>query len=291
MKKMDKFTRTWITENALDEIPNYEPGVLTLRGLHYRLVSRGMTNSIPHYKRVVSAMIKARWEGLVSFDTFSDHDREALGFTKYELTDLELKQSQAERQIGLWMRSYNKNMWENQETYIEIWVEKKALQGVFQPICKRYDVALSPCKGYPSLTFLNDAADRFHQAKRSHHPKILYYGDYDPSGEDIPRSIGENLARMGVRVEVDRRLLLEHQVIEWDLPPAPAKLGDSRTAAWSGLGQVELDAIDPNDLQDNIEQAILEHRDEELYGELLETERSERDLYIDHLKKFVKNIE
>jgi len=170
-KKPDKFTRQWIIENALDEIPNYDPGVLTLRGLHYRLVARGMTNSVLHYKRVVSALTKARRDGLVAFDTFSDHDRETLGSTRYEETDLESEQSNAEDQIGLWMTSYHKNPWENQETYIEIWVEKKALQGVFQPICDRYHVSLSPCKGYPSLTFLNDASARFDEARDPTIPK------------------------------------------------------------------------------------------------------------------------
>lgn len=49
----DEFTRNWIIENSVDILSNYEDGVLTIRGLHYQLVSRGMTNDIQHYKRVV----------------------------------------------------------------------------------------------------------------------------------------------------------------------------------------------------------------------------------------------
>ena len=49
----DIFTREWIIEQALDVLSQYEPGVLTIRALHYQLVSRGMTNDIQHYKRVV----------------------------------------------------------------------------------------------------------------------------------------------------------------------------------------------------------------------------------------------
>lgn len=51
----DQFTRAWIIQNAKDILSNYEDGVLTIRGLHYQLVSRGMTNDIQHYKRVVAA--------------------------------------------------------------------------------------------------------------------------------------------------------------------------------------------------------------------------------------------
>ena len=286
----DEFTRTWITENALQEIPNYEDGVLTLRALHYRLVSRGMTNSMRHYKRVVTAMIQARWEGLVSFDTFSDHDRDVLGVTQFEETILEEEQENAKDQIRAWMESYVKNAWENQEHYIEVWVEKKALQGVFKPICDEFNVALAPCRGYPSLTFLNEAKYRFEEAQNTHKVVLLYFGDYDPSGEDIPRSIKDNLYDLGVDVEVDRRLLLEEQVIEWGLPPAPAKKGDSRTANWDGLGQVELDAVEPKALQRYIREAILEYRDQEKYDELLEIQEEERKQYRSHLKKFVQGL-
>ena len=91
------------------------------------------------------------------------------------------------------MKNYFKNRWENQEYYPEVFIEKKALQGVFQNICRQYDVALGACKGYPSLTFLYESQLRFNSAiYNGKKPIIIYFGDYDPSGEDIPRSIYEN---------------------------------------------------------------------------------------------------
>lgn len=60
----DEFTRDWIIENSVEILSRYEPGVLTIRALHYQLVSIGMTNTLQHYKRVVSAMEVARWDGL-----------------------------------------------------------------------------------------------------------------------------------------------------------------------------------------------------------------------------------
>ena len=287
----DAFTRKWITENALEEIPNYDKGVLTLRGLHYRMVARGMTNTIQHYKRVVSAMIEARWEGIVSFDTFSDHDRQMLGETSHEEVILDDKIETAKYSIKYWMSHYYRNRWENQEYYPEVFIEKKALQGVFEPICTELDVALGACKGYPSLTFLHDAYQRFGLAEDDKKPIILYFGDYDPSGEDIPRSVEENLYRMGVSVEVRRFALMEQQVIDMGLPPAPIKAGDSRSAKWEGLGQVELDAIDPNKLQEMCRKAILSVFDKDIHNDLLETQREETVLYKDELKKFVRDID
>lgn len=287
---MDKFNRTWIKENALEEMQNYEAGVLTLRGLHYRLVARGMTNTLLHYKRVVAAMIEARWNDEVSFDTFSDHDRQMIGETMHEEVILIDEIKHAKREIENWMEYYNRNRWERQEYYPEVFIEKKALQGVFQPICDKYRVTLGACKGYPSLTFVHDAYERFYHAEDNHKPIILYFGDYDPSGEDIPRSIEDNLRRMGVAVEVRRIALMENQVVEMGLPPAPVKIGDSRSAAWEGIGQVELDAIEPKTLQKMCSEAIESVFDYQVYQELIEEQVEETEIYRHELKEFVKTL-
>lgn len=247
----DAFTKAWITQNATDVLKEYPPGMLTLRGLYYQLVTRGMTNSLQHYKRVVNAMIVARWDGLVDFDAFSDRDRAMVGETRYEETDVAESIDKAKEAIVSWMEYYYKNKWENQPVYPEVLIEKKALQGVFESVCRENRVALGACKGYPSLTFLNELAKRFIEAASlGETPVILYFGDYDPSGEDIPRSIEENISRLGCpSIKVRRIVLMEDQVRAWRLPAAPAKLTDSRTAKWTGIGQVELDAVEPRKLQ------------------------------------------
>lgn len=288
----DAFTKQWITENAIEICKRYDDGVLTLRALHYQLVSIGMTNSIQHYKRVVNAMIDARWEGLIPFDKFSDRDREMLGSTKSDVTVLESEIEKGKDSIKAWMEYYTKNRWENQPYYPEVFIEKKALQGVFEPICRRHRVAMGACKGYPSLTFLNEAAQRFIQREEEGKiPVILYFGDYDPSGEDIPRAIEENIKRLGCEsIQVRRFALMEHQVVEWNLPPAPAKETDSRTKKWDGLGQVELDAVEPHKLQDLCTGAIKSVFDQDLYRELQETEEEETVTYKEEMKKFVMSL-
>ena len=287
----DIYNRDWITRNAVDTIARYEPGELTLRALHYQLVGLGMHNTIQHYKRVVAAMEVARWDNEVEFEAFSDLDRVMIGETRYEETTVEEKIEEARYQIGAWMRSYSKNRWENQPYYAEVFIEKKALQGVFQGVCKDNYIALGACKGYPSLTFLYEAAQRFKRAdylgKRC---VILYFGDYDPSGEDIPRSVGENLRRMDADVEVRRFALFEEQVREWNLPPAPVKLTDTRTANWDGIGQVELDAVKPEKLKEMLQEAIDSVFDYDLLEELRETEKRERVTFRADLKEYVKTL-
>ena len=81
----DEFTKTWILENGLPIVEQYR-GELTLRALHYRLVAKGMTNTMNHYRRVVTTMIGARKDGTIPYDAFLDH--ETLGETAAEQTDV-----------------------------------------------------------------------------------------------------------------------------------------------------------------------------------------------------------
>jgi hypothetical protein len=287
----DKFTKEWIIKNSIDIVSQYEKGILTLRALHYQLVGEGMTNDINHYKKVINAMIVARWDNQIDFDTFSDLDRVMVGNTKYTETNVEDEVYSSKNTINYWMNAYHKNRWENQIYYPEILIEKKALQGVFQDVCNKWDIALGACKGYPSLTFLHEAQLRYRDAiDNGKKPIIIYFGDYDPSGEDIPRSIQENMLKFGVEIELKRIALMEHQVVDWNLPPAPAKETDTRTKNWTGLGQVELDAVKPERTINLCEDAIKDIFDVDKYDELLLQEREERIEYKRELKEYVNSL-
>jgi hypothetical protein len=272
-----EFTKQWILEKGIPIVKSYH-GNLTLRALHYRLVAAGMTNDIGHYKKVVNAMIEARWEGSVAFDDFLDHERESLGETYYTETNVDDSVIIAKKEIKSWANFYMKHRWENQPYYPEIFIEKKALQGVFEKPCRKWDIALNPCKGYPSLTFLHDAKVRFEEAQEQGKKTIiLYFGDYDCSGENIPETIITNLNRMGLDdIELRRIALKEEQVIEWELPPAPTKESDTRAAKWQGLGQVELDAVEPDKIVELCEESIEDIFDEDLYDELMEQQKVEK---------------
>lgn len=290
--KRDIFTRDWIIEQALDVLSQYEPGVLTIRALHYQLVSRGMTNDIQHYKRVVAATGIARWDGRIAFDAFSDRERSMACRTAGEPVYLEDEINTGKTQVRAWMNAYSRNRWENQPYYPEVFIEKKALEGVFHKTCLKYSVALGACKGYPSLTFLYEASRRFREAEyRGKQPIILYFGDYDPSGEDIPRALKENLEQLGCSsIEVLRICLNEEQVLSWNLPPAPTKATDSRSVNWTGLGQVELDAVKPEKLMALLEGSLDSLFDLDLFENLKEQEKEERKQYQEVLRQYVSSL-
>jgi hypothetical protein len=215
-----------------------------------------------------------------------------LGFTDFRESDVESSVETAKEEIKAWATDYHKNRWENQPIYPEVFIEKKALQGVFENTCRKWNVALNPCKGYPSLTFLYEAKRRFESALyNGKKPLILYFGDYDCSGENIPETIINNLNRMGLEeIELKRIALMENQVIEWKLPPAPTKVSDTRAANWEGLGQVELDAVEPDKIINLLNTAIEDVFDDELYVDLIEQEVSERATFKSILLRDFKSL-
>lgn len=290
MKEKSVYDRKWIVENSVKFLAEYSGGI-TIRQLHYRLVSIGMTNDTRHYKKVVAAMTVSRWDSSVRMDSFIDRERSMHGETKSDEKSLSYEIEKGKQQIEAWMSAYGLNRWSNQKNYIEVWIEKKALQGVFEMPCMTYGVGLAPCKGYPSLTFLNEASIRFLAALRAEKNLIiLYFGDYDPSGLDIPRVIEKNLCRLGAPVQVRNIALTAAQIKSMKLPGVPPKVGDSRTKNWVGGKVVECDAVEPRKLAAMCRASIAEYFDEDGFHELENREAIEKSKYRKALKIFVKNI-
>ena len=90
-------------------------------------------------------------------------------------------------------RLYRRALWVNAECQIEIWCEKDALAGVIAQGTMRYDVPLMVSRGFSSDTYLQSAAAAIETDGR---PAFIYqFGDHEPSGVWIARSIEEGLRR------------------------------------------------------------------------------------------------
>jgi hypothetical protein len=166
---------------------------------------------------------------------------------------------------------YRMPKWHGQPERVVVMVEKQALQGVFDPICRDWQVDLMVCRGYPSLSQQYELAERLRRTiDDDQELHIVYFGDFDPSGENIPEKMEERLSHdFGVSfASFDKVALTYDQVMEWELPPAPAKRTDSRTVGFVdkyGVGmQVELDAIKPSHLSSMIDFSIARHYDKDI---------------------------
>jgi hypothetical protein len=139
-----------------------------------------------------------------------------------------------------------------------------------------WDVPLMVTRGYASLSFLH-AAGKVIEACRK--PTFLYYfGDYDPSGLDIPRVVEKRLREFAPYADVtfERVAVTPQQIEELSLPTRPTKKKDSRSKNFKGES-VEVDAIPPHTLRELVRDCITRHIDQRAYEELKRIEQAERE--------------
>lgn len=198
---------------------------LTLRQLYYQLVVQNIiTNEEKSYKNLGGLVSDGRLAGLIDWDAIEDRVRVPRRSSEFESLR-ELAQAA--------LSSYRLPRWSDQEAYVEVWVEKDALTGVLQPIAREYHVTLMANKGYSSQSAMHDAGERFGRFGADGKDLILLYlGDHDPSGEDMVRDVGDRLAMFGAHVDVRKLALTTAQVKQYNPPPNPAKLSDSRAKAY-----------------------------------------------------------
>jgi hypothetical protein len=168
-------------------------------------------------------------------------------------SDLEIIKASVEQYRSKWLLT--------QHNYVEVWLEKEALAQVFSPITDEYGVFLSVSGGYPKLSQIYNAKVRFEEYYGK--PiKLLYFGDLDPSGKDMPRQLKEQLQKLDVEnAEVIEVALNENDVVKYNLPQNPFKPKDTRNKWYVeryGIDYaVELDALEPNILEGKIRDSIL----------------------------------
>ncbi|MCX6924086.1 MAG: hypothetical protein NT154_12885, partial [Verrucomicrobia bacterium] len=220
----------------------------TVRQVFYQLVSRGViAKTEAEYKRTVVRLLTVmRREQAVPFGWIADNTRWMRKPSSYSSLSDMLVESQ---------RLYRRALWDNQDAYVEIWLEKDALSGVLYQETAEFDVPLMVTRGYPSISYLYEAAEAVSECNK---PAFLYYfGDYDPSGCDITRAVEAGIREFAPTAEIHfkRVAVTPEQITEWKLPTRPTKTTDSRSRRFDGES-VEVDAVPPATLRGLVRSCI-----------------------------------
>ena len=231
---------------------------LTLRQLYYQFVARALLeNSQRSYKRLGKIVSDARMAGYMDWDMIEDRTRKLESKPQWD---------GPEEILRVLAEQFHIDLWEGQKWRFEVWIEKQALTGVIENLCRELDIAWFACRGYVSMSEQYVAGKRMSKyLDAGLSPVILHLGDHDPSGIDMTRDNDARLEEFSYwgGVEVRRIALNRDQVDEYDPPPNPAKLTDSRIGGYvaeHGSESWELDALEPSVLQqlirDEVEEAI-----------------------------------
>lgn len=241
----------------------------TVRQVYYLLVSaKEIDKTEGEYNSTVCRLLsRMRRDGDLPFAWIADNTRWMRKPNTYSSLSQMLEISQ---------HTYRRAIWDNQSARVEIWLEKDALAGVLWEVTREWDVPLMVTRGYPSITFLHSSAE---EMAESDVPNYLYYfGDWDPSGVDIPRKVERDLRQFapGAEIHFERVAVNENQIKELNLPTRPTKKSDTRSKTFKGKS-VEVDAIPPATLRDMARRCIEQHIDKAALDQLRVIEEAERE--------------
>jgi len=277
---------------------------LTLRQIFYRLVSKHIIeNTMNNYKYLSKLLVQARLDGQIPFDAIEDRTRRFTTEVVWAIKNSHLqyhhpywhwKERTPEQHFNDFLTTLKKAdkffelpRWKGQPKYVEVWSEKEALSGLFYEITNEHHITLATCRGYPSLTFMHKAEQRLEDIEED--IVILYFGDYDPSGEDIFRHIQDTLKMFCIDAEFEKVAITMEQINEYDIPPMPTKRSDARSAKFVeryGDVAVELDAIEPDTLQNIIATSIDKHFDDDEYDKTTKRQDKEQKT----IKKMIEDV-
>lgn len=232
---------------------------LTLRQLYYQFVSRDwLPNTLQNYNRLGSIINDARLAGMVDWEAIEDRTRNLAALAHWDSPSAIVRAC---------AQQFHYDLWDSQPCRIEVWIEKEALAGVFERVCRANDVPFLCCRGYTSQSEMWAGSQRLVQySERGQKVIILHFGDHDPSGIDMTRDITDRLKLFGVDLQLERLALNMDQVRRYRPPPNPAKQTDSRFAGYIksfGHSSWELDALEPRVLSDLVETALNSYMDQD----------------------------
>lgn len=216
---------------------------LTLRQLYYQFVANyGLPNKVKEYKNLSGILTKSRLTGMTDWEGIEDRTRTYKENSHWN-TPQDIVRACAE-QFRLDTRI-------DQDLYVEVWIEKDALVGVIEDVCRELDVGFFSCRGYVSASAMWKAGQRLKARWNDYGQKtvVLHLGDHDPSGMQMTEDMQRRLSLFGADVEVKRIALNMDQVRTYNPPPNPAKMTDPRAAdyiAEYGNDSWELDALEPD---------------------------------------------
>jgi len=231
---------------------------LTLRQLYYQFVASGLIeNTKKSYFRIASVVNDSRLAGLIDWNAIEDRTRFVRSLGHWH---------KPSEMVDACIAQFRIDMWTNQAYRPEVWIEKDALVGVFEPVCNSFDVPLLSCRGYVSQSEMWGAGQRIKSyCHRGQKAVVFHFGDHDPSGMDMTRDIDERLKMFvddttdGEWCGVTRVALTMKQIKEVEPPPNPTKLTDVRARGYIakyGENSWELDALDPTYLTKLVKESV-----------------------------------
>ena len=244
---------------------------ITGRGVGYRLFVAKLIASMElgEMQRVYRLLKEARERGMIPWEWIVDETRELERVASWD---------DPADYVSTVSRAYRRDFWQHQPFRVEVWSEKGTVRGVLAPVLDQYGVGFRVMHGFGSATAVHDVAIDDDGRELF----VLYVGDYDPSGLCVSEvDLPKRLERYdGDHVSLERIALTLDQVRSLPSFPASDKAKDKRYKWFVqnyGDRCWELDAMNPNDLRDLVEEQIKARIEWEAWHRCATVEKAEKE--------------
>ena len=151
-KQFDKLNKVKV---ILEELQEYKP--LTLRQIYYQLVGKDYIENNKSQYTMLSGLLKwARIDGYISWDDIEDRVRVLHSGAGWSDNEQFIKD-----ELNNFLAGYRRDLMQTQDKYIEVWIEKDALSSIFKRVTLPYCISTVVCRGFSSVSFLNNFIDFF----------------------------------------------------------------------------------------------------------------------------------
>lgn len=210
------------------------------------------------YKSMGELLTRARLVGIVPMHAIADETRPTTTYRTFsDPADF------IRRETYGFLKGYWRNVLRTQRRHIELIVEKNTVLPIVKKVASDYAIPITSGRGFSSLPPRRDIVRRFRESGKERLCLIIV-SDADPDGEAIAETFARSIRDdFGIYdVEAFKAALTPDQAIERGLPTdLEAKPTSSRTAGFIekyGDDAVwELEALDPDDLLEMVDETVL----------------------------------
>jgi hypothetical protein len=270
----------------LEEQRDYWP--VSDRQIHYRLLGPDAplthaskpdstyVNDKASYRKLVDLLSRGRINGLIAWEAIEDVTRPADTHSAFRNTAEFFRD-----QFKDFLKGYWRNRQQSQPNHIEIVAEKLTVQTILEKVAEEFTIPLTISRGMSSLPPKKAIQLRFRWSRKKK-LILLVVSDLDPAGDAIAEDLVKSFRRdfSIYSIEAYKVALTIDQVEEFGLEPSMEAKETSPTYGafvdkYGITDAYELEAMDPADLAETLENAVKEVLDLDLYNEELAAEEAD----------------
>lgn len=269
-------------KDIIIEYQEYLP--LTVRAIHYILLDKNVLtnnkkkdsiykNDRSSYSGLSNLLTKLRINGTINYDWIRDDGR-----TLYKNRGFDSAKRYIDYEVKKMFTNYYRDIQQSQKAYNIIFCEKETLRPILEKLTFKYGIPIAFIKGGSSLTIRHNFIKDWQISGSKKIINAMVLSDFDPAGYRIKDTLIGSLESdfrnelKGIKLNGFHIGITQRQIAKYNLySDLDAKESDKNFIDFvnktGSLKAYELDSLKPNQLLNEVEEAILNCIDIDLLNE------------------------